>query len=227
MRAPRRRAAADEFEAVFARTAARYRGADRFTRHYVAAKLRRDPVHADLLRLAAAEGLGAILDIGCGRGQLALALLVAGRASGAVGLDRPGAALRAAERAGSGLGFRALTQDLSQPLTLPPADTVLIVDVLYQLDRASQARLLDAAVAAARRLVLIRTLDPGRGVRSRLSLALEHLARGLWPTSGAVVNPLAPAAIVAQLDRAGFAVEETPCWRGTPFANVLLVARRR
>src|SRR3954468_4398744 len=56
--------------ALSARVARRYRACGRFAQHYVAAKLRRDPVHRAVLALAAGEALGDVVDVGCGRGQL-------------------------------------------------------------------------------------------------------------------------------------------------------------
>ncbi len=212
--------------AALARTAARYRATDRFSRHYVAAKLRRDPVYAALLALATEAPLGEVLDLGCGRGQVALALLEAGLASAVQGFDWPGEALTAAARAGTGLPFRAVPADLATLAVLPAADTVLFIDVLYQIEESAQARLLALAAAAARRRVLVRTLDPGHGARSSFTLALELLGRRFWPNTGETVRPVPPRAIAAQLEAAGFTVTISPCWRGTPFANVLLDARR-
>lgn len=129
--------------AVLARAADRYRAAGRFGRHYVSAKLRRDPVYADLLALAGDAGFGDVADVGCGRGQLGVALLEAGAARSVLGLDWNPAHLRQAQRAASGLAFRAVVQDLGCDAALPAADTVVLIDVLYQLDDAAQAALLD------------------------------------------------------------------------------------
>lgn len=214
------------FSALVAAVAARYAGCGGLVRGYVAGKLRRDPVSRAVLAEAAREGLGEVVDLGCGRGQLGVALLVAGAARSVVGLDLTPRALAQAARAGAGLGFRAEARDLARDASVPPADTVLIVDVLYQLPDTAQMALLAAAAGAARRRVLIRMLDPGRGARSVLTVALERLVRRLSPHSGAVVEPRPVAEAVAVLRAAGFAVEVTPCWRGTPFANVLLIARR-
>ena len=212
--------------AVLARAADRYRAAGRFGRHYVSAKLRRDPVYADLLALAGDAGFGDVADVGCGRGQLGVALLEAGAARSVLGLDWNPAHLRQAQRAASGLAFRAVVQDLGCDAALPAADTVVLIDVLYQLDDAAQAALLDSAARAARRCVLVRTADPARGLRSAITRVLEVLFRRVWPHAGARVNALPPAQLAARLEAAGFAVTAAPCWRGTPFANVLLVARR-
>jgi hypothetical protein len=102
---------------------------------------------------------------------------------------------------------------------------VLLVDVCYQLDTAAQMRLLRAAARAARSRILIRTADPARGLRSRGTRGLELLGRRFWPHSGAQVNARPLPDIAAVLQDAGFTTTQTPCWRGTPFANVLLIGR--
>lgn len=212
--------------AVFARTTARYRSCGRFAHGYVGAKLRRDPVHAALLRLAAAEPFGSVLDLGCGRGQLDIALLEAGHVAAVVGLDSNPRFLQQAARAAGGLALRTEPRNLAGPQALPAADTVVIVDLLYQLETVAQMRLVEAAARAARTRLVIRTADPDRGLRSRLTRGLELLGRRVWPHSGPRVNATSIAALAATMSRAGFTTETTPCWQGTPFANVLLIGRR-
>ena len=215
-----------DVDAVLGRVARRYAGGGRFTRHYVAGKLRGDPVHEAVLRRAGPDGYGDVLDLGCGRGQLGVALLEAGLARSVLGLDWNPAPLDAARRAAAGLAFRAEPRDVARPTPLPRADTVLLVDVLYQLAPAAQDALLREAARAARGRVLIRTLDPDRGWRSAFTLGLERLGRRVWPNSGAHVAPRPVPALLDVLAREGFAATVEPCWRGTPFANVLVVGRR-
>ncbi len=212
--------------AVLDRVASRYRACRRFTRHYVASKVRRDPMHLAILRLAAARPFGAVVDIGCGRGQVGIALLEAGAAAQVLGLDWAGASLDDARRAGAGLAFTAREQDLAQDPGIPDCDTALLLDVLYTLGRDRALRLLAATAASARRRIVIRTLDPARGARSALTIGLERLFRAVWPHSGAVTDPVPIPMLTALLEGAGFLVEIVPCWEGTPFANVLLVAER-
>jgi 2-polyprenyl-3-methyl-5-hydroxy-6-metoxy-1,4-benzoquinol methylase len=192
----------------------------------VAGKLRHDPVHAELLSLGAREPFGSVVDIGCGRGQLALAMLESGVSAEVVGLDCNMRLLHQASHAAAGLRFTGCPQDLSANASLPLADTLMLIDVLYQLDTAAQTALLRQAGAAARRMVLIRTPDPALRLRSMLTRMLEHAFRRLLPNTGARVNPPDPAMIEVILTEAGFTIERRPCWRGTPFANILLVARR-
>jgi 2-polyprenyl-3-methyl-5-hydroxy-6-metoxy-1,4-benzoquinol methylase len=214
-----------DFAATFERVVQRYRECGRFARGYVAAKLRRDPVHRDVLALAANEAFGDVVDIGCGRGQLAVALLEAGRARSVLGLDCHAGHLEQARLAATGLAFTAAVQDIAETLNVPHADTVLLIDVLYQLESAAQIALLRATAGAARQRILIRTLDPDRGMRSAFTLGLERLTRCVSPHSGRHVDALPVAKITETLSEFGFVVSITPCWQGTPFANVLIMAR--
>jgi SAM-dependent methyltransferase len=214
-----------EPEVLFARVARRYRGYGRFARHYVAAKLRCDPVHRDLLALAARERFGDVVDIGCGRGQLSTLLLEARLARSVVGLDYNAAHLQQARGAAIGLAFSAILQDLAECQEIPKAATVLLIDVLYQLEPRVQMVLLRAAIRAARERLIIRTLDPNRGVRSRLTLCFEKLMRGLSPHSGEHIAARQVSCIEQVLDEAGLVTCVVPCWQGTPFANVLIVGR--
>jgi SAM-dependent methyltransferase len=216
-----------EMAALLRRVAARYENAGRYGRTYVAMKLRQDPVHADIISLAARENLGDVVDIGCGRGQLAVALLEAGVAKSVVGLDWNASHLSQGQDAAAGLAFKTMLQDASSAQQIPDCDTVIMVDVLYQLRTEAQFALLRAAARAARERILIRTADPERGARSAFTRCLEILGQRILPNSGAHVNALRIATIGEKLAAEKFALAVAPCWRGTPFANVLLVARRQ
>ena len=216
----------DRFRTIFCRTAERYRSSGRFAHGYVSSKLRRDPVHIAVLSLATEAPFGNVIDIGCGRGQLAIVLLEAGVADAVLGYDLNHAHLRQAEAAARELAFRSEISDLSQSLTFPVADTVLMIDILYQLTTSTQLRLLEQAAAAARSRILIRTADPACGWRSTVTRWLELLVRRFWPHSGARVNARPIGTMSTMLVSLGFTVSQTPCWQGTPFANILLDGRR-
>jgi hypothetical protein len=55
----------------------------------------------------------------------------------------------------------------------------------------------------------------------------ERVTTRLGFNRGARVNVRPIAALTKVLEAEGFECEVTPCWGGTPFANVLIVARRR
>ena len=212
---------------AIARTAARYRRCARFTRHYVASKLKCDPIHMALLEMARAEPFGEIVDIGCGRGPITVALLEAGLARSCTALDWAEASLADLRMAGQGLPIETIARDLSRDFRVPSGDTALIIDVLYTMDRNAALSLLNAAADAARQRVFVRSLDPEAGWRGRFALALERAARPFWPHAGARVDPLPPAVLAAALQQRGFQARIMPCWGRTPFANVLIVAKRR
>ncbi|MDJ0389529.1 class I SAM-dependent methyltransferase [Roseomonas sp. E05] len=212
--------------ALLTEVSRRYATASRYTRHYVRAKLRRDPATAAILGLAAGESFGHVADLGCGRGQLALALLLGGAAERITGLDGNAAHLAEARQAAAGLVAHFAVADLLAA-PVPDCDTVLLVDVLYQLPAPAQLALLARAAAAARRRIVIRAFDPARGWRSHFGLAMEAANRALrGARRTASIHPLPLAALAAPLAAAGFRVAARPCWTGTPLPNVLMLAER-
>ena len=213
-----------DLDALAARVVALYAGASRFARGYVGGKLRSDPATQAVLRLAAAARFGAVADLGCGRGQLGLALLTAGLAERLTGLDCDAAKVGDAMRAAAGLPAGFAVADLATA-PIPACDTALLIDVLYQLPAGMQLPLLERVAMAARSRVLIRAFDPGRGWRARFGLAMEWAGRAVRRDRTAI-DPLPLQALAAPFEAAGFSVSVTPCWGRTPLPNVLLVAER-
>lgn len=210
-----------------AQVAARYPGISRTARGFIRGKLRGDPVVAALLALGRARGFGTVLDLGCGRGQLALALLLAGVAEHVTGFDIDAGKIALAQRAAAGLPARFAAADLATA-DIPPCDTLLLIDVLLQLPPAAQDALLARIAAARPRRLVIRAFDPDRGWRSTLGFAMERIRRrigGDLGTRGALA-PRPIAEIARPLVAAGYALRVAPCWAGTPLPNVLLVAER-
>ena len=201
-----------------------YAGASRFARGYVGGKLRSDPASRAVLARAADQPFGIVADLGCGRGQLGLALLTAGLAREVIGLDRDARKIAEARAAAARLPARFMVGDLAAE-AVPDCDTALLIDVLYQLPVPVQRRLLAAVAERARRRVLIRAFDPARGWRSALGLAMERAGRLVRGDRNAIA-PMPMEALAAPFRAAGFAVSVTPCWSGTPLPNVLLVAER-
>ncbi len=180
-----------------------------------------------LLAMAQAEPFGDMVDIGCGRGQITVALLEAGVARCCTALDWAEPSLADLRIAGRGLPIKTIARDLSHDFRVPSGDTALIIDVLYTMQRGAALSLLNAAADATRKRVLVRTLDPAAGWRGRFAVALERVARPFWPHAGARVDPLPPTTLAGALEQRGFQTRMMPCWGNTPFANVLIVAERR
>ncbi len=229
----RRKRAPSKWLDVFERVAARY-GASaegwrrRVTLGYVRSKLANDPVAGAILDLAGDRGLGEVTDVGCGRGQLALVLLEAGRAERVAGFDWDEAKVKEATRAASDLPARFCAGDFaSADATIEACDTALLVDVLHYLTSDEQDALLARVAEAARARVIVRDLDPDRGWRSTVTRVQEAVTTFVRFNRGARVHVRPIAAMTTVLGACGFDAEVTPCWAGTPFANVLLVATRR
>ncbi len=197
--------------------------------HYVRSKLSSDPVAGRVAELAANDGLGVVVDAGCGRGQLGLLLLEQGLATRVSGFDWDAKKVAVGTRAATkepALPASFRVADVTSPVD-EEADTALLIDVLHYLTDEQQDAALRGLARKARRLVVIREVDPGRGWRSALTRLAERLTTGLGYNKGARVNPRPIGELARVLEEEGFAVEVTPCWNGTPFANVLVVGHRR
>jgi SAM-dependent methyltransferase len=210
------------FEAAVERVAARYAKGRRAAYHYVRGKLASDPVAARILALGA---LGDVVDVGCGRGQLAVLLLEARNATRVTGFDWDTAKVGDAREAATGLDATFDAGDM-RTVTVPPCDTVLFVDVLHYLTDGEQDAVLAHAADAARTRVVVRELDPARGWRSGVTRVQERITTSLGYNRGARVNVRAMEELTAPLRDRGFTVRIEPCWGATPFSNVVLIAER-
>jgi uncharacterized protein (DUF2062 family)/SAM-dependent methyltransferase len=213
----------DELEAAMLRTIERYRGAPIADRIYVAAKLRSDP----LTRLLAAlpGDFGRVLDAGAGRGQFGLFLRELGRSAEVRGFDSDPRKIGVAQVAATDAAqFEVLA---ASEFTAREVDTLLLVDLLHYLSLTEQDELLRRAAPHVRGRILIRELDAAPAARSRVTRALEWLAKISGYNRGGAGRYYRPASeLVAQLRCAGFSCEVQGASQGTPFGNVLIVATR-
>ena len=223
----------------------RYLGSSMTAWEFARAKLRGDPVYRAVLASGWLPGSGVLVDIGCGPGLL-LALVAQAVEDARAGLWPPagwpaapkdlrlfGIELRprAAHIARHAVGDVAeiQTADATQAPLPESIDCVAIFDVLHLVDRAAQAPLVSRLAAAMRpgALLLVREADASAGWRFRMVRAgnrVTALLRGRWRPRFAFRSAAEWQATIAGL---GFDVEVAPMGEGTPFANVLLVARRR
>jgi uncharacterized protein (DUF2062 family) len=189
-------------------------------------KLRGDPLYREVAaRLDGVGAEGAVLDLGCGRG-LVLSLLAERHRGGLLGVERR-ESLAAVARRALGDDASIVTADLTE-WTPTEARAVLLLDVLHYLGRDEQSELLAGAVEAldAHGVLLVREADAAGGARflaTRLAERAAAMARGAWRQRFAYRRAAEWAELLTGL---GVAPEVVPLSRGTPFANVLLVARR-
>lgn len=203
----------------------RYAGASRFARNFVCGKLLTDPASGAILRLAAERGgFGVLADLGCGRGQMGLALMLAGLVDRVHGLDLDAKKIVDAARAAQGLPAHYMVADLAET-PVPDCDTALVVDVLLLMPAPAQHALVQRIASAARHRVVIRAFDPDQGWRTRLAGVTEELARRIRGDS-ALLTPMPITTLAAPLRAAGFTITVTPCWGWTPLPNVMLLAER-
>jgi SAM-dependent methyltransferase len=215
--------------AAVERVAARYasadspRAAERALFHWVRTKLLGDPV----AKLVAELASGSLLDVGTGRGQLPLLLLLLGRVSRVRGVDWDARKIAAAARAAEGLDASFARGD-ARTAPLEPSDTVLLIDLLHYFTVEEQDAILDRAAAAVRPggRILVREADADAGWRSVTTLWEERLFTLLRVNRGERLRFRPARELAARIEAAGLACEIRPASAGTPFSNVLVVGRR-
>lgn len=217
-----------------------YRSAGRFAWHFARGKLGGDPVFVGLLEHGLIPAKARILDIGCGQGLLASWLLSAQalHAKGVWPKRWPAAPEPASihgielmprdvERAQRALGGTATFEVGDMCSTaFGKADAVVILDVLHYVSITAQndvLRRVRDALAPHGKLIL-RVGDAHGGLAFACSVWVDHLVtfiRG-HRNSRLYCRPLAEWQTA--LTGLGFSVETLPMNKGTPFANVLLIA---
>jgi uncharacterized protein (DUF2062 family)/SAM-dependent methyltransferase len=205
--------------------------------HYLRTKLLGDPVAKLLADVAGSErdALGALLDVGTGRGQLPLLLIELGCAASVRGVDWDAAKIADAERAvaagrdaGDGPLDAVFVQGDVRTAPFAPADTVLLIDILHYFSPHEQDAILDRAAGATRPngRLFVREADTARGWRSWATLAEERLATLVRWHRGERVRFRSSGDITRRLEAAGFRCTVRPAWGKTPFSNVLVVGQK-
>lgn len=234
----------------------RYRPAGLYAWRFARGKLGMDPVFRHLLENGLLPSGAHVLDIGCGQGLLASLLRAASETGARLGwpsawapaptgcrvtgielvprdVDRARAALHAGGRssavspaADDPSADHVICGDLRE-VPYPNCDVVVILDVLHYIPVADQdavLRRVHAALVPGGRL-LLRVGDEDQRFGFRFSQWVDRAVarwRGLAPrTFGRRLSDWTQV-----LASTGFEVEARPMSQGTPFANVLLVARR-
>ncbi|HEY6241796.1 MAG TPA: methyltransferase domain-containing protein [Burkholderiales bacterium] len=219
-----------------------YIGAGLYAWQFARGKLRHDPVFFSLLRLGLLPDRGNLLDLGCGQGIL-LSLLEAAKVQCQAGLWPLGwpapplnLALRGIElrerrvqaaRRALGGNVQVDLGDL-RDLDLQPCSAIVMLDVLFYLEKEEQQRLLDRASAALEPggLLLLREADAGAGFAFRATRWSERFAGALRGEFGQPLHYRSAVQWIAELSGRGFSVSVEPMSEGTPFANLLFVARK-
>jgi SAM-dependent methyltransferase len=200
--------------------------------HYVRIKLVMDPVAKLIVDVLgdADGGLGEVVDVGTGRGQLPILLLELGHASRARAFDwderKIEEAADAAKR-GEPLDATFFRAD-ARKADWGQADTVLIIDVLHYFKPDEQDAILGRALDAVRPggRILIREADTERGFRSTITLLEERFFTAIRFNRGERVQFRPAREFVEAMEMRGFTTKVIPAWGKTPFSNVLIVGER-
>ncbi|MEP7101541.1 MAG: class I SAM-dependent methyltransferase [Burkholderiales bacterium] len=234
-------ASTTEWPTLLDAACAPYRSAGRFAWHFARGKLGIDPVFRHMLHAGLIAPKARVLDIGCGQGLLASLLQRCGEfersgrwPSGWAPAPTPAHVTgiemmpRDVSRAKVALGDSAefICGDMRHT-PFPEVDTVVILDVLHYITIPEQnevlARVRRALPAGGTLLLRI-----GDAAATRGFVTSQWVDRVVTFVRGHRVVPQFCRTLTAwttQLESLGFAVRSQPMSQGTPFANVLLVAR--
>jgi SAM-dependent methyltransferase len=232
---------------LHAEACAPYRQAGRFAWHWARGKLAKDPVFQGMLQRGELPAQARVVDIGCGQGLIASLLLacqalqrrhawpqgwpVAASATAYTGIELMSSDVKRGEAALSSVSNAAFQAQFvcadMREAAIPACDVVVILDVLHYVDHSAQVAVLTKvrdALAASRGRLLLRVGDAANTRGFAISQWVDRVVtrargHGVPPTWGRSL------ADWAQVLRAlGFSVKSIPQSKGTPFANVLLVA---
>jgi uncharacterized protein (DUF2062 family)/trans-aconitate methyltransferase len=206
-------------------------------------KLRNDPAYRHVVTGGVLPVHGHLLDVGCGQGLL-LALIASAKEAAKAGrwpqewgavpreLTLTGIELRPriARIASEALGDAATIQQADIRAQKPAsADVIALFDVLHLMSASDQEELLTTLVDALTPggALLVREADAAGGWRFlavRLGNRLTALATRRWRTRFHFRSATEWRAL---LERYGLQVQDMrPAGEGTPFANILLIARK-
>jgi SAM-dependent methyltransferase len=229
---------------LFDSAVAPYVQAGKFAMHFARGKLSGDPVFREILQRGLIAADSHVVDIGCGQGLLSAWLLAAGdMASDADWPKNWGQAPRNVtvkgielmpadvERANTALKAHAnrFTFEVGDMCSTAfgKAQTVAILDVLHYVPYAAQedvlARVRDAL--APQGLLILRIGDAGGGWGFRVSNWVDSVVFFMRGHKSSRLYCRTLAEWISVLQKIGFQVETKPMSEGTPFANVLMLAR--
>jgi 2-polyprenyl-3-methyl-5-hydroxy-6-metoxy-1,4-benzoquinol methylase len=221
-----------------------YQQAGKFAMHFARGKLTGDPVFKEILQRGLITSQAHVVDIGCGQGLLSAWMLAAD--SLAADPQWP-ADWQTAPRAVTVQGVELMAKDVARAeaalhahkerfrfvvgdmCTTPfdKAQVVTILDVLHYVPYAAQEEVLVHVreALAPKGLLILRVGDAAAGLGFKISNWVDNVVmtvRG-HRLPRLYCRPLSEwKELLAKL---GFEVESKPMSQGTPFANVLLLAR--
>jgi SAM-dependent methyltransferase len=230
---------------IDAASALYWRPTDLFAYFRARGKLRGDPAFSQILKEGLLGESQRILDLGCGQGLLAAWLLAARSRSDERPQNWP-ADWAAAPRPTSIRGIELRRRDIQRArhalgqqaefevgdikeAEFGIVDAIVILDVLHYLDYESQLRVLHRAQTALAPggVLLLRVADAGSGFRFALGKYIDQTVMLAHYGRAPRIYCRAMREWLEVLQAAGFHCTAMPMSAGTPFANIMLIARPR
>ncbi len=221
-----------------------YKQAGKFAWHFARGKLSGDPVFTEIFRRGLIAPGSHVVDIGCGQGLLSAWLMAAQTlglnqdwhadwAPSPLGVSVQGIELMRADvlRAQQALAAHAdrFTFEVGDMCSTAfyKAQVVVILDVLHYVPYAAQDEVLARVrnALAPKGLLILRIGDADGGLRFTVSNWIDRLIFFARGHSTSKLYCRSKDEWIAVLKKLGFNVEAKPMSQGTPFSNVLLIAR--
>ena len=224
------------------RAASYYAKADRFARHFAAAKLATDPAFPAVLQERLIPHGARILDLGCGQGLLSAWLAAAAeqyangqwpaelppppRNSQTYGLDLSPTNIQRAQAALSNHGVFVAKDICTAPF--PPSDVCVMLDVLHYIPHAAQEKILQRVAQSlpAKGRLILRVADAGGGLRYRYSSLIDQCVVFLRSGHWAPLYGRRREDWQALLQKLGFETKSLALGAQNALINVLLVCDR-
>ena len=176
---------------------------------------------------------GRVLEVGCGHGLFSLLAAMSSPVRSVVGVDVDERKVPHARAAAARARQRGADCDIAvaPPGELPdgPWDAIVVVDVLYLLDAATQQALVAdcARLLAPGGTLAVKEMDIAPRWKFRWNVAQETLAvRVLGITVGSELTFPAPAHMGRWMADAGLEVTHLPLHKGYPHPHHLVLGRR-
>ncbi len=221
-----------------------YREAGKFAMHFARGKLSGDPVFKEILLRGLIAPDTHVIDIGCGQGLLSAWLLAAEKLGddgawpshwaraprnvSVTGVELMSADVLRAEKAlrAHGNRFRFIAGNMCTT-AFEKAQTAVILDVLHYVPYESQQDVLQRVREALmpKGTLILRVGDAAGGLGFKISNWVDHV---VTVSRGHKFSKLYCRSLsdwCKLLEALGFQVETKPMSQGTPFSNVLLLAR--
>jgi len=227
------------FDDLADRASQLYRSAGIAAWQFARGKLRGDPLYRSVWERPELRENGTLIDLGCGQG-LMLALFVAEDANGPAPPVEEGKAKRrrligvetrahmaSVARIALGAGADIVSADIRR-IPLPPSRTILVFDVLHMMSADDQESVLGALVQSLEPegTLLIREADASAGWRFHCVQAGNRFKALMKGYSSKDFHFRTARGWQSLVGSYGLAVKASPMGTGTPFGNILLVAKK-